>query len=109
MQLFIQELEILKMHLTSYKKAMEATKKLGSGRQLGNLHNSMGIWYVTNKKYPEAVEELKQGLEVGRKNNFSSYDMAFLEGNLSTAYTHLDSFELVGPLAFRALTEFENS
>ncbi|TMI65896.1 MAG: tetratricopeptide repeat protein [Bacteroidetes bacterium] len=95
--------------LASYKKAMEATKKLGSGRQLGNLHNSIGIWYVTNKKYPEAVEELKQGLEVGRKNNFSSYDMAFLEGNLSTAYTHLDSFALVAPLAFRALNEFEKS
>jgi two-component system NtrC family sensor kinase len=95
--------------LASYKKAMEATKQLGSGRQLGNLHNSMGIWYITNKKYPEAVEELKQGLEVGRKNNFSSYDMAFLEGNLSTAYTHTDSFHLVSPLAFRALTEFENS
>jgi len=95
--------------LASYKKAMEATKKLGSGRQLGNLHNSMGIWYVTNEKYPEAVEELKQGLEIGRKNNFSSYDMAFLEGNLSTAYKHLDSFALVGPLAFRALNEFETS
>jgi two-component system NtrC family sensor kinase len=95
--------------LASYKKAMEATKKLGSGRQLGNLHNSMGIWYVTNKKYTEAVEELKQGLEVGRKNNFSAYDMAFLEGNLSTAYTHLDSFALVAPLAFRALNEFEKS
>ena len=95
--------------LASYKKAMEATKQLGSGRQLGNLHNSMGIWYITNKKYSEAVEELKQGLEVGKKNNFSSYDMAFLEGNLSTAYTHTDSFHLVSPLAFRALTEFENS
>jgi signal transduction histidine kinase/tetratricopeptide (TPR) repeat protein len=95
--------------LTSYKKAMEATKKLGSGRQLGNLHNSIAIWYITNKKYREAVEELKQGLEVGRKNNFSSYDMAFLEGNLSTAYMNLDSFGLVAPLAFRALNEFESS
>jgi len=95
--------------LSSYRKAMDATKKLGSGRQLGNLHNSMGIWYVTNKKYSEAIEELKQGLEVGKKNNFSSYDMAFLEGNLSTAYTHTDSFELVGPLASRALMEFEKA
>ena len=95
--------------LASYKKAMEATKKLGSGRQLGNLHNSMGIWYITNKKYPEAAEELKKGLEVGRKNNFSSYDMALLEGNLSSAYTHLDSFHLVGPLAFRSLAEFEKA
>ncbi len=95
--------------LTSYKKAMEATKKLGSGRQLGNLHNSLGIWYITNKRYTEAIDELKRGLEIGRKNNFSSYDMAFLEGNLSTAYTHTDSFQLVGPLAFRALTEFEKA
>jgi two-component system, NtrC family, sensor kinase len=95
--------------LTSYKKAMEATKKLGSGRQLGNLHNSIGIWYVTNKKYPEAIEELKQGLEIGRKNNFSSYDMALLEGNLSTAYMKSDSFARVAPLAFRALTEFEKA
>jgi len=95
--------------LTSYKKAKEATKQLGSGRQLGNLHNSMGIWYVSNNRYAEAVEELKQGLEVGRKNNFSSYDMAFLEGNLSTAYMRQDSFALVAPLAFRALKEFENA
>jgi len=95
--------------LITYKKAMEATKKFGSGRQLGNLHNSLGIWYITNKRYPEAIEELKQGLEIGRKNNFSSYDLAFLEGNLSTAYVHTDSFALVYPLASRALTEFEKS
>src|SRR5436190_933984 len=95
--------------LRSYKKAMESTKKLGSGRQLGNLHNSIGIWYITNKKYAEAIEELKQGLEVGKKNNFSSYDMAFLEGNLSTAYTHTNSFQLVAPLALHALSEFEKA
>jgi len=95
--------------LNAYKKAMTATKKLGSGRQLGNLHNSLGIWYITNKRYPEAIEELKQGLEVGRKNSFSSYDIAFLEGNLSTAYVHTDSFALVYPLASRALIEFEKA
>ena len=95
--------------LTSYKKAMEATRQLGSARQLVNLHNSLGIWYITNKRYTEAVEELKQGLKVARENNFSSYDIAFLEGNLSTGYVHTDSFHLVGPLASHALTEFEKS
>jgi signal transduction histidine kinase/tetratricopeptide (TPR) repeat protein len=95
--------------LINYKKAMEATKKLGSGRQLSNLHNSLGIWYITHKRYAEAIEELKQGIEVGKKNNFSSYDMAFLEGNLSSAYVYTDNYALVYPLASRALAEFENS